>query len=227
MKMKTLFKPFIVLLCAAVTFSSCMKDTSAEDEARQREQEEKILAQFEADAEAIEEFISLSENPSGWQEDDIDFSFPTIGETIKRGFWFEVLVDPIPEEGEEEYEYKLNQNNTSNLPVVLPEVKVTYSVSSLEGEVYQSGEEKLIDLATFISNTEVFNATWYYSFIPKSIEYNEQDYEVGGLTAKGLRKGSEIRVLAPSYFAFGENKVGDIPANSPLLYEFKVLDITE
>jgi len=225
--MKTLFKPLIVLAVTAIAFSSCMKDTSAEDEAAQRELEQKILAQFEADAEEIEEFISLSENPSEWEKDDTDFAFPTIGKTIKRGFWFEVLVDPIPEEGEEEYEYKLNQNSTSNLPVALPEVKVTYSVSSLDGEVYQSGEEKLIDLATFVSNTEVFNATWYYSFIPKAIEYNEQDYEVGGLTTKGLRKGSKIRVLAPSYFAFGENTNGEIPANSPLLYEFDVLDITE
>lgn len=223
--MKALFKPLLVLAFATAAFSSCMKDTSAEDEAAQRELEAKIHAQFEADAEEIKQFReeNLSEAPGGWQEDDTDFQFPALGKTIKRGFWFELINDPDLDE-DETYEYKLTQDLRN---IALPKIKVTYSVSLLDGEVVQSGENKEIDLATFTSNSDVFNSVWYFSFIPEIIEYNTDEIPANGLTERGLQKGSHIRVLAPSYFAFGDKKNGDIPANSPLVYEFEVLDIIE
>ena len=222
--MKTLFKPLLVLVLATVTLASCMKDTSAEDEARQREIEEKIFAQLEADTKAIQDFAdeNPSEAPGGWRKDDVDQRFPTLNKTVKRGYQFEVLADPIPEEGEEEYEYKFAQNGQG---VIFPKVKVNYSVSLLNGTEVQSGENREIDLATFHTNQEVYTDTWVYSFFPKTIRYNEEDRHIGGLTAKGLRKGSHIRVLAPSLYAFGDQKVGEIPANSPLVYEFEVLEI--
>lgn len=220
--MKTLFKPFIVLLCAAVSFSSCMKDTSAEDEARQREQEEAFEALLASQEDDIEQyrFDHPSEAPEGWQEDEREIPLPTLGRAVKTGIWFEVLAEPT-EEDDEAYEYKYSSAGG----LVTPTVEINYRVSLLDGTEVQSGEDEKIDFSTFSSNTNVFNELWVISFFPKSFRENSQDIPYIGLTAKGLKKGSHIRVVTPSVWAFGEQGTNDIPANSPLVYEFEVLSI--
>lgn len=223
--MKTLFKPFIVLLCAAVTFSSCMKDTSAEDEARQREQEEAFEALLLNQQIKIEQYLleHPSEAPEGWQEDDREIPLYALGKNVKRGIWFEVLAEPT-EEDDEAYEYELAPGGQD---VVRPTVRVNYSVYLLDDdtEPVQSGEDEKFDFMTFGSNSSIYAPVWEYAFFPKSYVQNGEDIPYWGLTAKGLKKGSHIRVVTPSPWAFGENQVDDIPANSPLVYEFEVLGI--
>lgn len=216
--MKTLFKPLIVLAFAAVAFSSCMKDTSAEDEAAQREQQEAIAASLAADEIKIEAYLTA--HPSeGWQEDETEVPLTLIGKTPLRGFWFEVLESPT-EEDDEAYKYEFSGQGYK-----APKVKLTYTASLLDGTEVQSEVNGDFDFATLSNNNTIYNQTWFYSFFPKSIRQDGQDIEVGGLTAKGLKKGSKIRVVTPSLWAFGTTKVGDIPANSPLVYEFEVLSI--
>jgi len=220
--MKTLFKPLLVLAFAAVAFSSCMKDDSAEREAEQRQQEEAIAASLAADEIKIEEYLldNPSEAPGGWQEDETEYPLALIGKTPKRGFWFEILAEPT-EEDDEDYTYELSSSGG----MVWPKVKINYTAWLLDGTEVQSEENGDFDFATFRSNSSVYNDVWFAAFFPESIRYNSQDYPIGGLTAKGLKKGSKIRVVSPSIWAYGANKVGDIPANSPLVYEFEVLSI--
>lgn len=220
--MKTLFKPLIVLLCTAVAFSSCMKDDSAEREEEQRRQQEEVAASLAADKIKIEEYLleNPSETPGGWQEDDREETFSLIGKTVKTGIHFEVLAVPT-EEDDEAFEYEFS-SSTGPVP---PKVRVNYTASLLDGTEVQSGENENIDFATFQSSSNIYNGVWIISFFPKSYRVNGEDRPYYGLTAKGLKKGSHIRVVTPSYWAFYNRTVGEIPANSPLVYEFEVLGI--
>jgi FKBP-type peptidyl-prolyl cis-trans isomerase len=40
-----------------------------------------------------------------------------------------------------------------------------------------------------------------------------------------MKKGGKAILLIPSYLAYGENKIGDIPPNSPLVFEVELVDI--
>lgn len=224
-QMKTLFRPLIVLLCAAVAFTSCMKDDNTDYEQQQREREEAIDASLSADRTKIQAYLALAENqseaPEGWQEDDREENLPLLGKTVKSGIWFEVLEVPT-EEDDEAYTYERNSQGG----LVAPKIKVNYKASLLDGTEVQSGENEDFDFATFQSSTNIYNDLWIISFFPKSFRENGEDRPFVGLTAKGLKKGSHIRVVSPSLWAFGSNTVGDIPANSPLVYEFEVLSIT-
>lgn len=219
--MKTLFKPLIVLAVTAIAFSSCMKDNSAENEAEQRRQEEAFEALLLEQKTKIDAYIAAhpSEAPEGWQEDDIEYPLYALGKTVERGIRFEVLAIPT-EEDDEDYEYKRPTSATD-----LPKVTVNYTASLLDGTEVQAGENENFDFATFQSSTNIYNDLWLISFFPKSFRENGEDREFGGLTAKGLKKGSHIRVVSPSAWAFGAKTVSDIPANSPLVYEFEVLSI--
>lgn len=70
------------------------------------------------------------------------------------------------------------------------------------------------------------NNVWVYAFFPYSIRFNGNDEIIGGLTKDGLKKGSIFRMVTPSYWAFDtRTNIKDIPADSPLIYEFEVLAI--
>lgn len=225
--MKTLFKPLLVLAVTAIAFTSCMKDDDTDYDAQQRQEEEALVASLATDKIKIDAYLlaNPSEESGIWQEDETKYPLTFI-ESPKRGIWFEILSEPT-EEDDEAYEYELNSQGG----IVAPKVKVNYSVSLLNGgEPIQSKTNASIDFATFgQTSPNVFNQIWIWSFIPKTMQYNTNDVEVGGLTARGLKKGSKIRVVTPSAWAFRGQAVEveskTIPANSPLVYEFEVLSI--
>ena len=220
--MKTLFKPLIVLFCAAVAFSSCMKDTSAEDEAERRRQEEAYEALLLEQKTKIDAYVAAhpSEVPGGWQADDREEQLPSLGKSVKTGIRFEVLAVPT-EEDDKAYEYEFS----ASTGIVSPKVKVNYTAYLLDGTEVQSGENENIDFATFQSTSNIYTPVWTISFFPKSYRVNGEDRKYYGLTAKGLKKGSHIRVVSPSVWAYGSSSKDKIPANSPLVYEFEVLSI--
>lgn len=229
--MKTLLKPLVVLLGVVVAFSSCMNDTSAEDEARQRQEEEAFEALLAEEKTEIDAYLNAnpSQAPGGWQEDDREVTLHTIGRTVKTGIRFEVLEVPT-EEDDEAYEYELAGGGQS---VVYPTVRVNYSVSLLDAdeddEPVQSGENSQFDFATFSQTSRIYTPAWEFSFFPNSYTLNGESISYVGLTENGLKKGSHIRVITPSVWAYGANVMeadgGTIPANSPLVYEFEVLGI--
>ena len=62
---------------------------------------------------------------------------------------------------------------------------------------------------------------WQIAFFPKKIG----DLNLGGLTVKGLSKGTKIRIITPSYWAYQNMSNSKIPANSSLDFTIEVVDI--
>ncbi len=124
--------------------------------------------------------------------------------------WYEVL-NP----GEENYyTYKLDPVSGN---VVAPRVTVNYEGKLLNGVVFDINEKP--EGITFELNTLI--TAWHAAFIPKKVE----GLQTIGLTEKGLQKGAEIRIVTPSYLGYRNESHGSIPANSPLVFTIKVLDI--
>ncbi|WP_164109316.1 MULTISPECIES: FKBP-type peptidyl-prolyl cis-trans isomerase [Sphingobacterium] len=135
------------------------------------------------------------------------------------GIWFEV-INP-GEEGSYEYKVIDTVYNGYNTKMVRPaDITVRYTGKLISNEtVFDSNTSE----AGMSGKTTDYISAWYYAFMPKSIG----EHKIGGLTLKGLQKGSKIRIITPSYFAYGNSSVGTIPANSPLYFEIEVVSIKD
>ena len=214
--MKNLIKPFFALVLAAVTFTSCMKDNDPIDNTEQNRQiEKRVDSVLTSQKTQIEAFANSEfENPV---KDTIELKLSYLGKDVERGIWYEVISEPT----DDSYEYEVTSSG-----YVIPSVKVKYSVKSLTGTTYkEDATGSTYVLGGSNANANVINQVWVNSFFPYSIDYNGQTYYPRGLTKEGLKTGSKIRVVTPSVWAFDTQNVGDIPANTPLVYEFEVLDI--
>ncbi|QBQ42553.1 FKBP-type peptidyl-prolyl cis-trans isomerase [Sphingobacterium psychroaquaticum] len=218
--MKNLFKPLFALAFAAVALTSCNKSDNTDYEAEYLKEEKRLDSIFTADNAKIQRYIAeTSSDPGTYQEDSVKVRFHYLDKTIKRGIYFKVLSQPT----DDTYEYKA----TSTQSLTAPKLKLKYTATLLDGTVVQSDTEG----STYSFNEsqpKIFNQAWYFSFFPYAVKFNGQDVKIsglGGLTKNGLKKGSKIRVITPSYWAFGGNTNDKIPANSPLVYEFEVLTI--
>lgn len=221
--LKTLFKPLLAVVLATVTFTSCMDDNTEENEAQWLQEEKAIDSLLTAEKTKIEEYMDTHQpelEDGMWQKDTVKFDLPRLGKSPERGIWFEVLAEPT-EEDNEAYTYTMN-----NYGVIPPKVKVKYTVSLLNDKEVRNKEGDY-DFATSKQNSEVFNQAWEFAFYPATVSYNETSYPMFGLTKEGLKKGSKIRIITPSLWAFGSRNIEDIPANSPLVYTFEVLSIQE
>ena len=133
------------------------------------------------------------------------------------GIWYEIL-----EEGNHEsYTYKVVDTVTTSYTgkaLRSPTVTVRYTGKLVsDNSVFQTNQSE----EGLTNKVNGFISCWYYAFVPKSI----QQYSIGGLTQLGLKKGSKIRIVSPSYYCYGNNSVGNIPPNSPLYFEIEVVDI--
>lgn len=165
------------------------------------------LARFEEEKRIIETYVKDKYPNMEYSNED-------------TGIWFEI-INP-GEEGS--YEYKIVDtviNNGYPTKMVRPAaITVRYTGKLISNEtVFDSNTSE----AGMSGKTTDYIAAWYYAFIPKSI--GEQ--EIGGLTETGLQKGSIIRIITPSYFAYGNMDRGKIPANSPLYFEIEVVSIKD
>lgn len=133
------------------------------------------------------------------------------------GIWYEIL-----EEGDaDSYHFTIIDsvvNGYTSKYLSVPTVTVRYTGKLISNnQVFDSNQTE----AGMTGKITSYISAWYYSFVPKSVA----QYSIGGLTAKGLKKGSKIRIIAPSYYGYGNSSVGSIPANSPLFFEIEVIDI--
>ena len=100
-------------------------------------------------------------------------------------------------------------------------------------DVFDETVEGDSEKETFSSPLGGLILAWNYAFYPKTINQNVRDYEIGGLTEKGLQKGAIIEFVTPSPWAYDnseqKNKNGEvtIPANSPLHFKIEVVDIKD
>ena len=223
--MKKLLNLLLITAVSTLAFTSCKdSNTNFQDDTEAYLKAEKALdSLFAAQALKIEEFVKVDGNFTNPVQDTVTVSFQYLGKKIKRGLWYQVLETPT----DNAYEYKgqlVNSYYGYYFAPILPKVKLKYTAKLLDGTIVQKDlEGSTYDLAT-TSNT-IFNSAWQISFVPYIIKHNGENKVVNGLTAQGLKKGSKIKVITPSYWAFGDKKVGEIPANSPLVYEFEVLEI--
>jgi len=135
-----------------------------------------------------------------------------------RGIWYEVLDAGT----NDSYEYKINYNG--NLPTLIyPNIEVQYKGELLDGTVF----DETADGKTATLNLNRVLLAWQLAFFPKSININGQDNPVGGLVEKGLQRGAKIRFVTPSPWAYDAEAQDKIPANSPLVFEIEVVNITD
>jgi FKBP-type peptidyl-prolyl cis-trans isomerase FkpA len=157
--------------------------------------------QFELDAQAIKTFV--------------DTKLPLAVLDTNSGIWYQMIA-----EGDGVYQYIAKDTTIygqTQKIVVAPKVTVRYTGQLLDDTVFDqnNSEEGMVGLVT------QYIRAWQIAFFPKTIG----DLKVGGLTSKGLTKGSKIRIVTPSYWAYGNFTAGKIPANSPLDFTIEVVDI--
>ncbi|MBL1410871.1 FKBP-type peptidyl-prolyl cis-trans isomerase [Sphingobacterium faecale] len=222
--MKNLFKTVLFAALGAIVFVSCNKKDTTDWNAEYLKQEKHIDSLLNKDKLKIEDYIDDT-----FQEDSVKIRFTFLNKSVKRGIWYKVTGTPT-EEDEQAYKYEPNTSGYQGLPVVAPKVTLKYTARLLDGSTLSNGtlveneESGEYDLGS--STTKVINSAWYVSFFPYSIRINEQDTRIiGGLTKTGLKKGSKITVVTPSYWAYQGLSTDKRPANSPLVYEFEVLSI--
>lgn len=223
--MKNVLGLFAAVALMATTFTACNKsddfDYEGQLEAAKKE-ERKIDSIFSSQKLLIEDYIES--NFSNPIEDTVTYQYQYIDKKIKRGIFYQIDSEPT----DNSYQYKgqiINSAYGSYFAPILPKVKLKYSAKLLNGTVV--GQETTgsdFDFNTMSEN--IYNSAWQIAFVPYSIQYNGETRVLKGLTQNGLKKGSKIKMITPSPWAFHTKAIGTtIPANSPLVYEFEVLEI--
>lgn len=216
--MKTLFKTVMFAAVGAVLFASCNDKTDDYDyEAEYLKQDKYIDSLLSADKLKIDDYKEAHADVS-WQADTVLNPFYVLDKKTPRGIQYAI----INEATDETYEYQYNPSSYG-AGVVLPKVKLKYTASLLNGTVVES--ELTGSDFDFNQSSNVINRAWLISFVPYSVKFNGDVKLIGGLTEKGLKKGNKIKVIVPSIWAYASKSTDKIPANSPLVYEFEVLDI--
>lgn len=223
--MKNLFSILSAVALLATSFTACNKSDDFDPQKQLEEfkkEETRTDSIFSAQKLLIEEYKNT--NFTAPIEDTVTYRFNYIDKKIKRGIWYEIISQPT----DNSYEYKgqlVNDVYGSYFAPILPKVKLKYTAKLLNGTVV--GQETTgsdFDFKTMSNN--IYNRAWEIAFVPYSIQYNGEKRIFGGLTANGLKKGSKIKMITPSPWAFHNRAIGTtIPANSPLVYEFEVLEI--
>ncbi len=196
--MKKLLSPLILGIAAiAFFFASCNKsdDTPVYDAA----------AQFKTDSVTLKNYVSQN--------------YPDAQYNSEIGIWYEILS-----EGTANYTYKLTDTLDGKYLKFKPSVK--YVGKLLNGTIFdQTDTAKEFEILTNTGYQYPFYSTiipaWTFAFAPEKIG----DMKLGGLTEKGLQKGSKIHIMVPSLYSYQNQAVGTIPANSPLDFVIEVTDI--
>lgn len=218
--MKNLFSTLSVAALMAFTFTSCNESIDVDYEQQILEQEKAIDSLFTLERAKIEDYVDTHFGANA-VEDTTKINFQYLDKTIKRGIWYEIISPST----DDSYEYKLNAAQNG---VVYPTWKLKYKVNLLTSEtpVFSDLEGSNYSLNAINSNN-IFTQAWVIALFPAKYKVNGQDINYVGLTKDGVKKGAKIRVIVPSYYAYGAQGLSakNIPANSPLVYEFEVLEI--
>lgn len=217
--MNKLSKLLLLFVVAAVSVISCSKsddnDADWAEEQRRRDSinNARIEALLEEQAPILEAFTE--EHIPGAVLDD------------STGIWFK-----IHEPGEDgSYTAWLAPGSMGGLALARPTVEVKYIGKLLTGDVFDetSADDPEDETRSFqIGNDNMGRgliAAWNLAFYPKEVRLNGNDYKIGGLTEKGLQKGSIIEFVAPSPYCYDNAVSENIPADSPLHFYIEVVDI--
>ncbi|MEN5056156.1 FKBP-type peptidyl-prolyl cis-trans isomerase [Sphingobacterium kitahiroshimense] len=157
--------------------------------------------QFELEAQSIKTFVSSK--------------LPLAVLDTNSGIWYQMIS-----EGDGVYQYIAKDSTiygqTKKVPVA-PKISVRYTGQLLDGTVFDQNQSQE-GMTGFLTQ---YIPAWQIAFFPKKIG----DLNLGGLTVKGLSKGTKIRIITPSYWAYQNMSNGKIPSNSPLDFMIEVVDI--
>lgn len=157
--------------------------------------------QFGLDLESIKSFVSTN--------------LPDAKLDSASGISYKILA-----EGDGVYQYKTKDtlvNGVTKQALVYPKITVNYTGKLLNGTTFDEN----VTTEGFSSSLSRLIPAWQTAFFPKKIGENT----IGGLTVAGLTKGSKIRIVTPSYWAYGNYASGKVPANSPLDFIITVLNV--
>lgn len=193
----------LLLGCAiAVGMSSCIKDGETYDAAAQYEIEKPIVQAY-----AMEHL----DNPN---YKDIQ------GVRV----WFEIVEPGDPAS----YQYKVSESSGQQL-LVPAQATVSYEGRLVNtNAVFESKEDQ-----KFVISLNSIIPAWQLAFLPNKFRFDdegellEEPIEFGGLTEDGLKVGSVIRIVTPSFWAYQNRAQGSIPANSPLYFEITVSELKD
>lgn len=188
-------RPLFFLTLLSVLFFSCKKDEIFDP-----------IAQFDLEKPVIKTYANTHYPNMVYSSDT-------------TGIWYEI-VNP-GQTGS--YTYKIVDTvdiyGQTGKALRMPTITVKYTGKLVsDNSVFETNVDKNDPL---VSKLNGLISSWQYAFLPRSID----TYKLGGFTPKGLQKGSKIRIVTPSYYAYGNQAMGKIPANSPLFFEIEVLDI--
>ena len=219
--MNNLSNFFFLFVLATITITSCNKADDNNNDDWAEEQRRINRARIEALLkEQASELKTFAETNFG---EDAQFDDST-------GIWFKVH-----EPGEEgSYTRWLVPGSVGGLALASPTVEVKYVGKLMRnGEIFdQTSEDDPKDNTRSFQLGGVIPA-WDLAFYPKELRLNGNDYQIGGLTEKGLQKGAIIEFVAPSPYCYDnkeqKNKDGEvtIPSDSPLHFYVEVVDIRD
>jgi len=218
--MKNLLGLLAAVAFMATTFTSCNKEDDFDYQAYYLKQEQSLDSLLTAEKIKIEEYVQANFGENAI-EDTTKHSFQYLDKSVKRGIWYEIISEPT----DNTYEYKLNSAQNG---VIYPTWKLKYKVNLLTSETPVLSDIEGSNYNLTASNTNnIFTEAWVISLFPAKYRVNGSDINYYGLTKDGQKKGSKIRVIVPSIYAYGSQGLSakNIPANAPLVYEFEILDI--
>lgn len=213
--MKKTLRFAAIALAMTMGLSSCMKNNDYFDP----------NAQWELEKTIIKEFVEADPSLSGAKMHE------------ETGIWYQVITEG--ERGENTFTYTAIDTivNTGPSIRVIADAIVEYEGKLLDGTIFDEttkaeGDSLRIEVALAGSNFMSVIPAWIYSFMPEKItvELEKEDnktIDLGIIFADGLQAGDKVRIITPSAYAYGNFGQGKVPANSPLDFTIKVIDVKE
>lgn len=205
--MKNLIKVAALAVTGAVMFSSCMKEGEVFDPYEQLELERPLIKEY------------------------VEENYPNAKEYEDTGIWYEIIEEG--ELGEHTYEVI----DTLNYQWIAADLVWSYKGKLVEdGSVFDETKNPSVgDTIPVAMNLYTGDATLIHGVLqglfPKEIKVTEggeeKTRELGYFFEEGAQPGAHFRIIMPSLYGYGNQATGKIPANSPLDFEIKILDLEE
>ncbi|MGJ1324292.1 FKBP-type peptidyl-prolyl cis-trans isomerase [Sphingobacterium faecium] len=209
--MKNFTKTLFAMLAIIIAFASCSKS----DDFSKLVEEQRIKDSIEN---ARIENLKKEQAPQLKSFAIKNFTNPKLD--TATGIWY----DLIAEGDDASYAYQISSGGYLLYPTAVVNYKVNLLNGSDKGTLVDESKEG--SPATFTINKERVILFWQFAFFPKKLSFQGKEVNIGGLTVKGLKKGSKIKAVAPSPFAYDQNSNEKVPKNSPLYSEIEVVSIS-
>lgn len=214
--MNKIFKTALIIALGSFALSSCKESNEYDYEAEYLKSEQKTDSLLSAQKVKIEAY--KNEFLPNAIEDTLTNTFTYLNKKVKRGIWYHISAEAT----DNSYTYGLDAAGSRLLS---PKLKLKYTVSLLNSTTPVESDLIGTDYNLGVQDSKI-TPIWLLSFFPYSVQFNGNPIILGGLTKNGLKKGNKITVITPSLYAYGANTKTNIPANSPLVYTFEVLEIS-